>query len=62
MTVQEPATKRHKALEESSRGLGAPAKGAALGGVDAPEDAVIPRHDPMCIKRLKGLCSLILRA
>ena len=46
MNVQERvnAANKRKALEESSRGLGAPAKGAALGGGDAPEDAVIPRH------------------
>jgi len=40
----------------------APAKGGALGGVDAPECPVIPRDDPVCIKRLKGLYSLIRRA
>jgi len=65
MNVQErvnAANKRHKAPEESSRGVLGRAL-AALGEGDAPEDAVIPRHDPMCIKRLKGLlCSLILRA
>ena len=43
-------------------GVDAPAKGGALGGVDAPECPVIPRDDPVCIKRLKGLYSLIRRA